>query len=53
MVIAIPPLAVYGVSEKDVTGLVEESAKTSSMKGNPLVLTLEELREILLQSITG
>src|SRR6185436_10199237 len=39
----IPSLAVYGVSEQDVTGLVEESVKTSSMKGNPLVLTPEEL----------
>jgi alcohol dehydrogenase class IV len=49
----IPPLTVYGVSEQDVAGLVEESARTSSMKGNPLVLTPEELREILLRSIKG
>ncbi len=50
---AIPPLAVYGVSEPDVAGLVEASAKTSSMKGNPLALTPEELRAVLLQSIKG
>jgi len=49
----IPPLAVYGVSEQDVPELVEESAKTSSMKGNPLVLTPEELRDVLLRSIKG
>jgi alcohol dehydrogenase class IV len=49
----IASLAVYGVSEQDVAGLVEESTRTSSMKGNPLVLTPEELREILLRSING
>jgi alcohol dehydrogenase class IV len=47
----IPPLGFYGVSEQDVAGLVEASAKTSSMKGNPVVLTPEELREVLLRSI--
>ena len=50
---AIPPLADYGVSEPDIDGLVEESAKTSSMKGNPLVLTPDELREVLRRSIAG
>ncbi len=50
---AIPPLSAYGVSEPDLAGLVEASAKTSSMKGNPLVLTAEELRAVLLQSIKG
>jgi alcohol dehydrogenase class IV len=49
----IPPLAVYGVSEQDVAGLIEEGARTSSMKGNPLVLTPEELRDVLLQSMEG
>ena len=48
---AIPTLGVYGVGERDVPGLVLESAKTSSMKGNPLVLTPEELREVLSRSI--
>jgi alcohol dehydrogenase class IV len=48
---AIPPLGDYGVREQDVAGLVEEGAKTSSMKGNPLVLKPEELREVLLRSI--
>jgi alcohol dehydrogenase class IV len=49
----IPPLAVYGVGEQDVAVLVEESARTSSMKGNPLVLTPDELRDVLLRSIKG
>jgi alcohol dehydrogenase class IV len=50
---AIPPLRVYGIREQDVPGLVEASAQTSSMKGNPLVLTAEELGEVLLRSIGG
>jgi len=50
---AIPPLGVYGVGEQDVPGLVEESAKTSSMKGNPLVLTGDELGEVLRRAIGG
>ena len=49
----IPPLALYGVTEQEVAALVEASARTSSMKGNPLVLTPEELREVLLRSIKG
>jgi alcohol dehydrogenase class IV len=44
---AIPPLAVYGISERDVPGLVEESARTNSMKGNPVGLTAAELGEVL------
>lgn len=49
----IPPLAVYGIREQDVPELVGDAAKTSSMKGNPVVLTPEELREVLLRSIKG
>jgi len=49
----IPALSVYGVGEKDVPRLVEESAKTNSMKGNPLVLSPEELGEVLRRAIAG
>jgi alcohol dehydrogenase class IV len=47
----IPPLSTYGVSEQDVPELFVQAAKASSMKGNPLALTPEELREVLLRSI--
>jgi alcohol dehydrogenase class IV len=47
----IPPLAAYGVREQDVPELIAEAQKASSMKGNPLVLTPDELREVLLRSI--
>ena len=51
--LAIPPLKAYGIGEQDVPILVEEAARASSMKANPLVLTLEELQEVLTQSIDG
>jgi alcohol dehydrogenase class IV len=43
----IPPLRAYGVADSDIPGLVEKAARASSMKGNPIALTSEELREIL------
>ncbi len=45
--LAIPPLAGYGAGEGDVETLVEKAAKASSMKGNPIALTGDELRGIL------
>jgi alcohol dehydrogenase class IV len=47
----IPPLADYGVNERDVPALIAEAAKASSMKGNPLVLSPEELGEVLIRSL--
>ena len=43
----IPPLRTYGVKREDFAEIVEKSAKSSSMKGNPIVLTYDELTEIL------
>jgi alcohol dehydrogenase class IV len=43
----IPPLRSYGVGAADVPILVEKAAQASSMKGNPIVLTREELLEIV------
>jgi len=49
----IPPLATYGMSEQDIPTLIAEASQSSSMKGNPLVLTPEELREVLMRSMKG
>jgi alcohol dehydrogenase class IV len=49
----IPPLKAYGIGEHDVPELIVEAAKASSMKGNPLVLTSEELKEVLTRSLEG
>ena len=35
----------------DVPELIAEAAKASSMKGNPLALTPEELREVLTRAL--
>ena len=43
----IPPLRTYGVRPEDFGVLVEKAAKASSMKANPIVLTPEELTEIV------
>jgi alcohol dehydrogenase class IV len=43
----IPPLRTYGVKVEDFPEIVAKSAQSSSMKGNPIVLTTDELTEIL------
>jgi alcohol dehydrogenase class IV len=47
----IPPLRTYGVTQADVPMLVEKAAQASSMKGNPVALTEEELCEIISRSL--
>ena len=47
----IPPLNAYGIAEQHVPKLIAEAAKASSMKGNPLVLTPDELREVLTRAL--
>ena len=47
----IPALSEYGMTQDDIPTLVEKAAKASSMKGNPIVLTPEELTEILEQAV--
>jgi alcohol dehydrogenase class IV len=47
----IPGLRAYGVSEADIPALVEGAARASSMKANPIVLTEEELREIVVRAL--
>ncbi len=43
----IPPLRTYGVKREDFPVLIEKAAASNSMKGNPVQLTGDELREIL------
>jgi alcohol dehydrogenase class IV len=49
--LAIPPLRAYGVDDKDVPILVDEAARASSTKANPVALTSEELTEVLACSL--
>jgi alcohol dehydrogenase class IV len=43
----VPGLSTYGITRGAFPALVEKAARASSMKANPLVLTGEELREVL------
>jgi alcohol dehydrogenase class IV len=47
----VPPLASYGVTERDFPTLVERASASSSMKGNPVDLTDSEMREILIRAL--
>lgn len=47
----IPSLATYGISPIDIGTLCDKAAQASSMKGNPIVLTAEELRELLTRAL--
>jgi alcohol dehydrogenase class IV len=47
----IPPLRAYGIGEQHFPALVERAQKASSMKGNPIPLTVEELTAILARAV--
>jgi alcohol dehydrogenase class IV len=47
----VPGLSTYGLTEADFSLLIEKAQKASSMKGNPIALTAEELGEILGRSL--
>ena len=47
----IAPLGSYGIVGADVPIVAEKAARASSTKGNPIVLSTEELREVLTESL--
>jgi alcohol dehydrogenase class IV len=47
----IPPLGSYGIREADVPVLIEKASRASSMKANPIVLTANELGEVLARAL--
>jgi len=47
----IPAIASYGVREQHIPELVEAARRTSSMKGNPIELTNDELAEIVSRAL--
>ena len=47
----VPRLSVYGVTRGGFPILTQKAAAASSVKANPIVLTSEELREILAQAL--
>jgi alcohol dehydrogenase class IV len=49
--LAVPPLATYGLAAADVAVVCAQARKASSMHGNPIVLTDDELAEALQQAL--
>jgi alcohol dehydrogenase class IV len=47
----IPPLSAYGIKPGDIKNIAEKAAISSSMKGNPIVLSMEELVGILQEAL--
>jgi alcohol dehydrogenase class IV len=47
----IPPLGDFGMTEAQIQELVDKSSRASSMKGNPVQLTTEEMASILRKAI--
>lgn len=47
----VPPLGHFGITPADFPAIVEKSRAASSMKGNPIELTHEELTQILRQAV--
>ena len=49
--LGVPSLAAHGVAPADVPVLVEKAAVASGTKANPIVLTRDELAEILARAL--
>lgn len=49
----VPGLAEYGLQQGHFSEIVRRAQQTSSIKGNPVQLTAEEMRDILSQAVTG
>ncbi len=47
----VPPLSVFGLAEADFPVVVEGASRASSMKGNPIALTADELTAILARAL--
>jgi alcohol dehydrogenase class IV len=49
--LSVAPLSRFGFTTNDIPTIVAQAQKASSMKGNPIVLTEEELQKILSQAV--
>jgi len=47
----VPSLSAYGVTPEDSPAIIEKASRSSSMKGNPIKLTPDEMREILTRTL--
>jgi alcohol dehydrogenase class IV len=49
--LAVPPLSDFGMTQEDIPAVVAKAKNASSMKGNPIVLSEEELSAILAEAL--
>ena len=49
--LSILPLAAYGMGAADMPMVIEKAAQASSMKANPILLTREEMQDILKEAM--
>ena len=49
--LGVPRFAAFGVRKADVVRVVEQARRASSMQGNPIALTDDELGEVLRGSV--
>jgi alcohol dehydrogenase class IV len=49
--LAVPPLSRFGLNDKAIPQVVAQAQKASSMKGNPIELTEDELADILRRAL--
>jgi alcohol dehydrogenase class IV len=49
--LGIPRLASYGIFPEHIPGIVEKSARASSMKANPVTLSADELSDALRRAL--
>jgi len=47
----IPSLSAYGVTEGDIPEIVEAASRSSSMRGNPIALTPDEMASVLQRAL--
>jgi hypothetical protein len=47
----VPRLGTYGIAESNVSSVVSAARVASSMQGNPIVLTDDELSQTLLAAL--
>jgi alcohol dehydrogenase class IV len=47
----VPGLAAYGLGEDHFDELIDKSSRASSMKGNPIALTADDMRDILRRAL--
>ena len=49
--LSVTPLSTFGISSADIPAIVDKAQKSSSMRGNPIELTGQELSGILEEAI--